>query len=142
MLLRFLKQDSVDHATALQVLEEIGHFGHTPCVVPQCIYEMFVVATRPLINNGLGLKANEVQRDIDDLLETLVLLVDVPEIFNHWRDLTLQFSVSGKPAHDARIVASMQVHRVTALVTFNHSDFKRYVPLINVIDPRSEIRFS
>jgi predicted nucleic acid-binding protein len=40
--------------------------------------------------------------------------------------------VSGKQAHDARIVAAMKVHGVTHLLTFNTDDFKRYTDIAAV----------
>jgi hypothetical protein len=35
-------------------------------------------------------------------------------------------SVSGKPAHDARLVAFMDGHGIRQLVTLNAGDFTRY----------------
>jgi predicted nucleic acid-binding protein len=48
----------------------------------------------------------------------------------------LQYQVSGKQAHDARIVAAMNVHKLTHLLTFNTADFKRYDG-ITVVNPSS-----
>jgi predicted nucleic acid-binding protein len=48
--------------------------------------------------------------------------------------LVIQQRVSGKPAHDARLVAAMQVHGITSILTFDKSDFSRY-PGIEVIHP-------
>ena len=43
--------------------------------------------------------------------------------------------VSGRKAHDARIVAAMKVYGLNHLVTFNTDDFKRYAG-ITVVDPQ------
>jgi predicted nucleic acid-binding protein len=42
--------------------------------------------------------------------------------------------VKGKNAHDARLVAAMQRHGLTRLLTFNKPDFMRF-PGINVYSP-------
>jgi predicted nucleic acid-binding protein len=42
------------------------------------------------------------------------------------------YSVIGKPAHDARIVALMLAHGVTQLLTLNPSDFARYQGITTV----------
>jgi hypothetical protein len=42
--------------------------------------------------------------------------------------------VVGKNAHDARLVAAMNVHGLTQLLTFNNQDFQRY-PGISVVTP-------
>ena len=44
-------------------------------------------------------------------------------------------SVKGKNGHDARIVASMNLHGVAAIPTFNVPDFTRFSG-ITVLDPR------
>jgi len=41
--------------------------------------------------------------------------------------------VVGKAAHDARLVAAMNRHALSHLLTFNVSDFKRY-PAIQILD--------
>src|SRR5260370_41264672 len=38
------------------------------------------------------------------------------------------------PAHDARLVAAMEVHGITAILTFDKSGFSRY-PGIEVVHP-------
>jgi predicted nucleic acid-binding protein len=43
--------------------------------------------------------------------------------------------VSGRKAHDARIVAAMRVYGLSHLVTFNTDDFKRYAG-ITVVHPQ------
>lgn len=46
------------------------------------------------------------------------------------------FAVSGVQVHDARLVAAMQAHNITHILTFNTSDFTRYASLgIVPVDP-------
>ena len=42
--------------------------------------------------------------------------------------------VVGKSAHDARLVAAMEPHGLTHLLTFNLADFRRYSN-IQLLDP-------
>jgi len=42
--------------------------------------------------------------------------------------------VIGKPSHDARLVAAMQAHSLTAILTFDKTGFSRY-PGIEVVHP-------
>ncbi len=46
-----------------------------------------------------------------------------------------QYQVSGKNAHDARLVAAMMVHGISRILTFNVGDFMRYAG-IAVLDPQ------
>src|ERR1022692_2065964 len=55
------------------------------------------------------------------------LLPDTPAIYPVWENLVIQYRVSGKPAHDARLVAAMQVHGLTAILTFDKTGFCRHL---------------
>jgi hypothetical protein len=48
----------------------------------------------------------------------------------------VQHQVLGKTAHDARIVAAMQRHQLSHILTFNVEDFRRY-PAIQVLNPHA-----
>ena len=63
-----------------------------------------------------------------------LLLPETPSIYPIWEGLVTKHQVSGKPAHDARLVAAMQVHGLTAILTFDTSGFSRY-PGIKVVSP-------
>lgn len=41
-------------------------------------------------------------------------------------------AVSGKNAHDARLVAAMLAHGLTHLLTFNDADFQRFTGITTV----------
>ena len=62
------------------------------------------------------------------------LLPGTPAIFPVWESLVIQNQVSGKPAHDARLVAALQVHGLTTILTFDKTGFSRYAG-IEVVDP-------
>ena len=61
-----------------------------------------------------------------------MILVDTN--FEPWHQLVEQ-QVLGKNAHDARLIAAMQRHGLTHLLTFNGEDFRRY-PGIQLLAPQ------
>jgi predicted nucleic acid-binding protein len=62
------------------------------------------------------------------------LFRDERAIFEPWHQLVVQYEVLGKNGHDARLVAAMQRHSLTHILTFNGNDFHRY-PGITILDP-------
>ena len=62
------------------------------------------------------------------------MLPETPAIYSAWKRLVFDYQVSGKPTYDARLVAAMQVHGITSILTFNPSDFRRYAG-IEVVAP-------
>lgn len=95
-------------------------------IVPQVMFEFWVVATRPIASNGLGLGPDDVKRKLEKAERFFELLPDTAAIYREWLRLVHTYSVAGVEAHDARIVAAMKAHAVTHLVTFNAEDFKRF----------------
>lgn len=108
--------------------------GNVLHIVPQCVCEFWVVATRPIANNGLGLSSKECVGEVANLKATFSFLDDKPTLFSEWETVVSVFSCHGKVAHDARYVAAMRTHGLTNLLTFNVSDFLRY-PGLSVLDP-------
>jgi predicted nucleic acid-binding protein len=103
-------------------------------VVPQNLIELWVVATRPLDQNGLGMTPAAAAVEVARLRSMFVLLPDTPAIYPAWEALVIQYQVSGKAAHDARLVAAAQTHRLIAILTFDKSGFSRYSGL-EVVHP-------
>jgi predicted nucleic acid-binding protein len=99
----------------------------------QVISEFYVVATRPAENNGLGLSSEIANREIDNLLNTYLFIDDNKLTFYHWRKLIMQFDVSGKAAHDTKMVAFMLANQIPKLFTLNNKDFSRYQDLIQLV---------
>jgi hypothetical protein len=100
------------------------------------LYEFWVVATRPTENNGLGLLPEEADQEITSILKFFRLRYDNRGIFSRWRELVVSRAVKGKPAHDARLAATMHQHAITHILTFNFADFARY-PLVTAISPEA-----
>ena len=116
-----------------QALTALVADGCSLCIVPQNLYEFWVVATRPSAQNGFGLGASDVKKLVDSTLGKLTLLRDERGVFDLWLALVDKYAVEGKSAHDARLVAAMQRHSIGHLLTSNKSDFTRFP--IDVLTP-------
>lgn len=133
VLLRVVQPSHSQHAASLAALSQLRLANETLCIVPQVLYEYWVVATRPHNVNGLGMTTAEAERDVVKLVERFRLLRDERGVFDRWQQLVTRYEVLGKNAHDARLVAAMQRHSITRLLTFNWSDFAR-LPGIEVLN--------
>lgn len=133
-LLRLAQPQSPQSPIAIAASVELSQAGIELCLVPQALYEYWVVATRPRDVNGLGLSIPDVESLVNDLLDDFTLLRDERGIFTHWYELVVRNAVHGKLAHDARLVAAMKRHGLANLLTFNRSDFARFTD-INVFTP-------
>ena len=126
ILIRVSKPDHPDHAATAAEITRLHAAGIEPVMVPQSCYEYYVVATRPVERNGLGMSPEEAMTNIADLLRLFRLVDDELGIFWQWRSLVAEHAVRGKRAHDTRLVASMKKHGIRRLVTSNAKDFRRY----------------
>jgi len=136
VLLRISDPNHAHHALAKGAVDVLDSDGHELRTVPQNIYEYWVVATRPVAVNGLGFTPDEVQPFLTGIKRLFPLLRDERSILDRWETLVSTLHVLGKNAHDARLVAAMQRHAVTHLLTFNDADFARY-PGITVLTPQA-----
>ena len=109
--------------------------GETPYFTPQIMGEFWNVATRPQTYNGLGYSISMVAIEIEKIETHLTLLPDIPAVYIEWKRLVLKHSVKGIQVHDTRLVASMNVHGVKRILTFNGADFTRYD--IEILHPSS-----
>lgn len=124
------------HKVTLDALEALRNQGEDLYIVPQNFYEFWVVATRPRAANGLGMSVVEAQAELASVKKLFHFLNDTPALYEQWERLVSQHAVSGRNAHDARIVAAMMVHGITQLLTFNPDDFKRFSNIV-VLTPDS-----
>ena len=108
--------------------------GEGLCVVPQNVYEFWATATRPIASNGLGLSVPECQVQVARVKRLFRLLPDLPTLFAEWEALVGAHSCYGRVSYDARLVAAMQTHGITRLLTFNRADFARF-PGLTILDP-------
>lgn len=126
IILRAALQSDPQHARVSGALTRLTASGWELCIGLQNILEFWVVATRPPDVNGFGLTPTQARLEVDVLLSTYTLLRDPFDLMERWLELCDRHAVSGRPAHDTRIVALMLAHRVTHLLTLNPTDFARY----------------
>lgn len=140
VLLRMSEQGHKQQAIAISAVHKLKQAAHTLVIVPQVIYEYWVVVTRPSgAANGLGMSSHIANQAIENWLNLYTLEHDPANIFDLWRQLVAQHQVLDKPAHDARLVAALMLHGCDGIVTFNAADFQRYAPL-QVLTPEQVLQ--
>jgi predicted nucleic acid-binding protein len=133
-LLRTLQVRHLQYETVARALETLPARGRDLHIVPQNLVELWVVATRPVEQNGLGMEPSAVAIELTRIKSMFELLPETPAIYPVWESLVIQNRVIGKPAHDARLVAAMKVHGLTAILTFDRTGFSRYAG-IEIVHP-------
>jgi predicted nucleic acid-binding protein len=135
ILLRYFNPAHPDCALTRRAVASVVNRVGVACVVPQVIYEFWVVATRSKEKNGFNRLITEVEQDVGFILQTFRFLADNERVFSEWKSLVATHAVIGKTAHDARLAAAADVHGVRHLLTFNTPDFRRFDRL-TLHDPR------
>ena len=135
VLLRLLQPHHPHCVLAEKALASLRRKGENLYVAAQNLVEVWSVITRPVQENGLGFSVQQALADIDNIKRLFVLLPELP-LLDEWKRLVVTYRVSGKNAHDARLVAAMTTSGVSDILTLNSQDFARY-DQITVIDPRS-----
>lgn len=126
LLTRLAISDDAQHAEVRSAIKHLRQAGHMLCVVPQILYEYWAVCTRPHDVNGLGFPVEVAQREMALLKQLFNLLDDTPELLRLWERRVTTAQAKGKTSHDARIVAAMDQHSITDLVTYNKSHFAKF----------------
>jgi predicted nucleic acid-binding protein len=119
-----------------QALDALSKKSHSLVIVPQVLYESWVVSTRPTADNGLGLTAIDANAALSLFRSRCEFRDDPPGLFAEWERVAIAHQVEGKAAHDARLVAAMNLLGLTHLLTFNGRHFARYSS-ITTLDPQS-----
>ncbi len=138
VLLRFVHRSDPRHEIVRTAIFKLRSDNHQLRVTSQNFIEFWNVSTRPVRQNGFGLTAIQANRLLQIAERLFPLLPDSPAIYLKWRKLVVDCAVSGVQVHDARLVAAMLVNNITHILTFNTSDFSRYVAEgIIAIDPHA-----
>lgn len=136
ILVRLSNPSDPDYNVALTAVTILHSWGDDLRTLPQNLYEFWVTATRPAANNGLGLTIATCSAELAKLESAFPPLIDPSDLLDQWKRLVVAYRCSGKTAHDARIVAAMELLGITRLLTFNGGHFARYAGL-TVIDPHA-----
>jgi predicted nucleic acid-binding protein len=135
VLLRRIQPGHSQQAVAVESVARLVETREPVYFTLQNISEFWNVATRPVLSNGLGLSISRVQAELENIERYLELLPDSPEVYGEWKSLVFTHGVLGKKVHDAKLVATMKVHGVGRILTFDSGDFSRYN--VAVIHPAS-----
>jgi predicted nucleic acid-binding protein len=134
ILLRLDQTSAPEYPIVENALNKLRLRQEVLCIAPQNLVEYWVVATRPQRENGFGLTPARASAEITKLLRLFRLLPYSREVFETWQRIVAAQGIIGRQAHDAHLVAMMQVHSVMSVLTFNIGHFTRF-PGITVIDP-------
>ena len=138
ILTRLVQPSHPHHPVASAAVLSLQQRREELRVVSQNLYEFWVVATRPVTANGLGLPAPAATAMLDHFETLFHPLADPPDLYARWKALVTAHATSGKAGHDARLVATMQAHGIDRILTFNVGDFSRY-PSVTPLDPATVV---
>lgn len=132
ILLRRTDAASAHHAETLAALARLAAWKHRLVITRQNSIEFRGVASRPVAGNGLGMTPEQADAELN-VIESL--FPRLPEraqgrIYDVWRDLCHQAGVSGKQVYDTRLAAVCAVAGVQTILTWNPSDFRRFIPFV------------
>ena len=119
VLIRTLQPHHPLYGPADRAIRLLPEQGRNLYVAAQNLIELWTVATRPPGENGLGMTPVEAANELERIKAMFLFAPDSPAIYPAWEALVTQHAISGKPSHDARLVATMQVHGLTAILTFD-----------------------
>lgn len=123
VLLRGLDRNHSQCRVVRRAIIALRRQGNLLCLASQNLIEFWAVATRPVDANGLGMSTEWAAAQVAKMKHFFAILPDTAETLLEWERLVLQHQVTGKKTHDARLVAVMNVHGVSHILTFNGADF-------------------
>ncbi len=135
-LLRLAEKNNPLRPVVLDAIRKIRKQGDMIYYTPQIFSEFWNVCTRPTsARGGLGLSVEQAEWKVSLIEKHFVLAPDSLATFTEWRKLISSHKIVGVQVHDAKIAASMIVHKIDFLVTFNTKDFTRFNS-VSVIEPK------
>ena len=136
VLLRLRGSETARRSVFDNALEQLVNRGEALHLCTQVAIEFWSVATRPLDVNGFGLDPAAAKERLRYFATLLVWLPEPADVGQRWLALVNRCDVRGKQVHDARLVAFMEAHGLTHILTLNTADFTRY-PTITALDPNN-----
>lgn len=107
-------------------------------ITAQVLVEFHALATRPVESNGLGWTAAAARSEARNIEAVFPLLPEVDTIYPLWGALVDAYGIIGRQVYDARLVAVMQTHGISHILTMNGNHFRRFSGIV-VVDPQSLI---
>ncbi|HSG38791.1 MAG TPA: PIN domain-containing protein [Thermoanaerobaculia bacterium] len=124
------------YQAATETLNRARQEGIELVISGQILREYLVVATRAA---STPQQRDEVFQNLGTLQRELKVLDETSPVTGKLIELAVKHGVSGKQMHDANIVATMLVHGVGRLLTYNVDDFVRFRGEIDLV-PMEENR--
>ena len=134
IFLRGVDENSHKQAVVRDAIRILLEGGHTCYICSQVLSEFWVVATRPVSENGLGWRNEQIEAEVKRLLQTFPVAIETSEAIRRWLDLMITHQVRGKRAHDIKLLGIMQANGISHLVTLNPRDFPA-IEGITIVDP-------
>jgi predicted nucleic acid-binding protein len=122
---RLANRSDAQHGVALHAAIELHRRGEILHLTPQVLIEFRSFATRPIVQNGLGLSPVDTEALAAGFENAFPLVEDTPDIDLAWKGVAAGLGIIGKQVHGARLVAVCHAHAITHLLTFNVADFGR-----------------
>jgi predicted nucleic acid-binding protein len=134
-LLRLAEHNSPERPTVIKAIRSLRLQNEILVYTPQVLSEFWNVCTRPSVSrSGLQLSIGQTERKAKLIEKYFKLIPDSILTYNEWRRLVFDLGVKGVQVHDTKLVASMVVHNIRNLITYNVQDFRRF-GMINAIHP-------
>lgn len=133
ILLRAQDRTDSNYPTIREALRLIWGRGDSLATATQNLREFWNVSTRPTsARGGYGRTVLQTARRVHLLERVLQIVPESPASFARWRELVELHSVVGVQVHDANLVAIMEIHGTSQLITLNPNDFRRYPGCIRI----------
>jgi len=129
VFLRSLDPASPHYVECRDALAHIRVTGLPVCISSQVLSEFWSVATRPKVNNGMGLEFADAAEQLEEINLVFPCLPEPPDLATRWWYLIRKHRVVSKQAHDTRLVAFMLGHGLDVLVSLNAKDFARFTEI-------------
>ena len=127
----FRRLFAAPHGRAAAALKRLEDAGAEVWISRQVLREYLVAVTRPQAT-APAFPITAAVADVRRFATAFQVAEDGPEVTEQLLDLLERHPTGGRQVHDANIVATMLVHGVRRLLTFNGADFKRFGGLITV----------
>lgn len=124
--------EAPNHDLARELLGRAMAGGEPVQLSRHVLREYLAVMTRPQ-TWPVPVTREEVLQDVERLAANVRILEDGPVVTEALVALCRDVPAAGKQIHDANIVATMLVHGVRQLLTFNAADFQRYGGRVEVL---------
>lgn len=135
VFLRLVSKTDPDRLVCLNALQKLIASKENLYYTTQVLAEFWVVCTRPATaRGGYGLSSVKTEQKAKLIERYCELLPDSSATHQEWKRLIVTHAIRGVVIHDARMVAAMNIHGVTHILTFNENDFKHY-PGITIVSP-------